>query len=100
MSERASVAESASEASTLKQANERTNEQTDERVAQYCSLYFLLFWPTVPLKLHVHSIALTDLVKTPTSAASSRSIGVANFFGRIPESFLERVVVEVSLHLT
>ena len=38
-----SATKRASEASCLKQENERT----DERVAQYFSLYFWLFWPTV-----------------------------------------------------
>ena len=45
-----SAAEGASEGSSPEQANEcaiRANERTDEQVAQLCSLYSWLFWPTV-----------------------------------------------------
>ena len=49
-SQRVSAAERATKASSTEQAHEwavHANERIDEQVAQYFSLYFWLFWPTV-----------------------------------------------------
>ena len=69
---------------------QRTSEQTDERVAQYCSLYFWLFWTIVPLCCQMMETLeeIWGLHNETEEAVTSTGAGKTVSVRKIPASYL------------